>query len=461
MVRRVLVVGLDSAAPELMFKRFIDKLPNTRGMTKKGIHGRMRSSDPPITIPAWAVMVTSRSPGRLGMYGFRHRKGSSYTEFRIANSTSLGVPAIWDVLGSRGKRSCLVGIPPSFPPFPVDGWLISGFITPSTRRPYTYPPELRDEVESLIGEYVFDVRFRTEERDGLLRDLDDMSERQYKVMRHLLTTKPWDFYMFVDIGMDRVQHAFWKYFDEQHHLHKPGTRFENAVEDYYRRWDERIGELLSLVDDDTAVIVVSDHGAKRMKGCFCVNEWLIRQGYLKLRKGGNGTTSLEEVDVDWNRTIAWGWGGYYARIFVNVKGREEHGVVDPKDYERVLDELIRRIKDIRGPDGERWKTEVHKPEELYGQCEGDYPDLMVYFDDLSWRSAGTIGHGTLYLPENDIGPDDAVHSRDGIFILYDPREDYGGQEVRVDILDVAPTILHLMGVSIPSDFEGRVIEEVR
>lgn len=460
MARRVLVLGLDCAVPELMFDRFLDELPNVRAMMRKGIYGRMRSSDPPITIPAWTVMATSKSPGRLGMYGFRHRKGSSYTGFRIANSYSLEEPAIWDVLGSNGKRVCLVGIPPSYPPFPVNGWLVSCFITPSTKRSYTYPPELRAEIESLVGDYVFDVEFRTEERDRLLKDLYEMAERQYKVVRHLLTTKPWDFCMFVDIGMDRVQHAFWKYFDEEHHLHQPGTRFEGVVKDYYRHWDDRLGDLLSLVDGDTAVIVVSDHGAQRMRGCFCVNEWLAREGYLRLNRMPSKMTPLKDADVDWARTIAWGWGGYYARVFVNVKGREDRGVVDPSDYEKIREELTQRIKAIRGPNDERWNTEVYRPEELYGECIGDYPDLMVYFDGLSWRSAGTIGHGTLYLPENDLGPDDAVHSKEGIFVLHDPREDYGAKEIRLNVLDVAPTILHLMGLPVPGDMEGEVIKEV-
>jgi len=126
----------------------------------------------------------------------------------------------------------------------------------------------------------------------------------------------------------------------------------------------------------------------------------------------------------------------------------------------VRDELAEKLKGIRGPRGEKWNTSVYKPEELYPVCNGSPPDLIVYFDDLSWRSAGTIGHKTLYLAENDRGPDDAVHDYDGVFILYDPRRSLGGRRVAVDILDVAPTILKLMGLPVPATMEGRPVEGV-
>jgi predicted AlkP superfamily phosphohydrolase/phosphomutase len=162
--------------------------------------------------------------------------------------------------------------------------------------------------------------------------------------------------------------------------------------------------------------------------------------------------------VDWSKTTAWAWGGYYARIFINVKGREKDGVVDPRDYESTREQLKREIEGIKGPKGEKWDTKVYKPEELYPVCNGDPPDLLVYLDDLYWRSAGTIGHNTLYLPENDTGPDDAVHDYDGIFILYDPRKNVSGR-VDITIYDVAPTVLKLMGLQVPGGMEGRALEE--
>ncbi|HDI53102.1 MAG TPA: hypothetical protein ENF89_02995 [Candidatus Bathyarchaeota archaeon] len=268
-----------------------------------------------------------------------------------------------------------------------------------------------------------------------------------------MTHKPWSLFFLVEIGLDRVHHAFWKYFDEEHHLYQPGSEFETVVEDYYAYLDGKIGELLKLLDDDTQILIVSDHGAKRMKGAFCINSWLEEEGYLKLRRPLSRISRLEEADVDWSRTIAWGWGGYYARVFINVEGREAQGVVPRDEYEDVREELRRRLMGIKGPNGERWETKVYKPEELYPVCRGNPPDLMVYFDNLYWRSAGTMGHRDIYLPENDTGPDDAVHDKYGLYIYHDPRRDLGGRRLDMTIYEVAPLVLRAMGLQVPRDME--------
>ncbi len=453
---KVLTIGLDCAVPELLFQEFIDELPNFRKLISGGIYGRLKSCIPAITIPAWLVMMTSKSPGELGLYGFRHRRGYSYQDMWLATSRSIKKEALWDTLKKEGKQVCLVGVPPSYPPFAVNGSLVSCFITPGVDKQYTYPPGLKEEIESVVGEYIFDVEFRTEEREELLRQIYGMTERRFEVIRYLLKNKEWDFFMWVEIGVDRIHHAFWKFFDKKHHLYQSGNKFEGAIRDYYHYLDERVGEVLALIDKDTAVLVVSDHGAKGMRGAFCINEWLAEEGYLTLAARPQGTVSLEKVEVDWSKTRAWGWGGYYARIFLNVEGREQQGVIKPEDYEAEREKIARRLEAIKGPNGEVWNTRVFKPEEIYPESNGDPPDLMVYFDDLYWRAAGTVGHATCYLSENDIGPDDAVHAEDGVFILYNPKEKWG-RELNASIFDVAPSILHLMGIKIPRDMEGKSI----
>ena len=216
------------------------------------------------------------------------------------------------------------------------------------------------------------------------------------------------------------------------------------------------------------MLIVSDHGVKRMKGGFCVNEWLIKEGYLVLKETketqdcttNNDIISIEKADVDWSKTKAWGWGGYYARIFLNIYGREDNGIIDPADYEDMRDELTEKLNKLRDPEGNLMNMRVFKPEEIYDKCNGNPSDLMVYFDDLYWRSIGTIGHKSMYLRENDLGPDDAMHSEYGIFIMYDPEieEMNRGKEVdNLSIMDVAPTILNLMGVDVPEDMGGKVI----
>jgi predicted AlkP superfamily phosphohydrolase/phosphomutase len=456
MNKKVLIVGLDSAPGEIVFDRS-GELPVLRELQENGLSGNLRSSDPPITIPAWMVMSTGKDSGKLGLYGFRHRKGYSYDEMWIANSKAIKEKAVWDIIGEHGGQSCLVSVPPSYPPHPVPGNLISCFITPSKEREYTYPQALRQEIEERFGPYIFDVVFRTEDRDQILAEIYKMTEQRFEAMKYLIRNKPWNLFMFVEIGVDRVQHAFWKYMDHEHYLYEPGNRFENVIIDYYKFLDKKIGELLSYVDKDTVVLVVSDHGAKRMKGCFCVNEWLIEQGDLVVKERPQKPVSLDDLEIDWPRTKVWGWGGYYARLFLNVEGREPQGIIMPDDYEKARDELIERLLAIRGPKGEEWKTQIIKPQEHYEELNGEYPDLMVYFDDLYWRSAGTLGYGTKFLPENDTGPDDAVHAHDGIYILYDPKNKMKKRK-NASILDIAPTVLNNLDIQVPKDMKGKIIK---
>jgi predicted AlkP superfamily phosphohydrolase/phosphomutase len=453
--KKLLVVGLDSAPGEIVFDRS-GELPVLRGLMERGRHGRLRSSDPPITIPAWMVMATGKDAGRLGLYGFRHRTGYSYDKMWIATSKSIKEPAVWDIIGDAGGRSCLVSVPPSYPPRPVPGNLISCFITPDNEKEYTYPAELRREIEEKFGPYAFDVEFRTEDKEELLQGIYKMTAKRFEVLNYLAREKPWNLFWFVEIGVDRVQHGFWKYMDSGHHLYVQGNPYEDAIIDYYKYVDQKTGELIETCGRDTVVLVVSDHGAKRMKGAFCINEWLIEEGDLVLKETPQKPESIEKLAVDWPRTKAWAWGGYYARVFMNVEGREPQGIVRPEEYEKERDSLAERIMSLSGPDGEKWETRVIKPQEYFSEARGEYPDLMVYFDDLYWRSAGTLGHGAKFLSENDTGPDDAVHAQDGMYILCDPGNERSLRK-DADIIDIAPTILHRLGRAIPNDMRGKIL----
>lgn len=455
-MRKVFVIGLDSAPPQIVFDKK-NELPHLKYLIENGTSARLRSTDPPITIPAWPSMVTSKNPGKMGLYGFRHRKPGTYNEMYFTMSNNISEPTVWDILADKDIPSCLVGIPPSYPPKPINGNLISCFMTPDAERDYTYPASLKDEIERKFGKYKFDVTFRTEDRDILLKDLYDMTEQHFKIIKYLIQRKKWQFFMFMEIGVDRVHHAFWKYFDEQHHLYQAGNKYENVIIDYYKFIDEKIGEILELLDGDTIVFVVSDHGVKAMKGAFCINQWLQDKGYLTIKKTPSAETDLEKAEIDWPKTKVWAWGGYYARVFLNIKGREPEGTIYPFRYEAWRNKLKKEICRIKGPNGEEWNTRACKPERLYPEANGDKPDLMVYFDDLSWRSAGTIGHKSMYLSKNDKGPDDSMHDWYGIFIMYDPKNRDKKWLDKIDILDFAPTILNIMGSDVPTDMEGRSI----
>ncbi|MDX9828757.1 MAG: alkaline phosphatase family protein [Anaerolineae bacterium] len=453
---KVFVVGIDCGEPSLVFERWRDRLPNLGRLMQAGTYGELTSTIPAITVPAWASMLSSKDPGQLGFYGFRNRADHSYERMTIATARAIKVPRAWNLISAAGKKVVVAGVPQTYPVEPVNGALISSFLTPSTQSQYTHPPELKAEIEGLLdGEYMFDVgQFRTENKDDLLAQIYRMAERQHTVVKHLMTSRPWDFFMHVDMGVDRMHHGFWKFFDATHPKHEPGNPYENAIRDYYVHLDAQIGERLALLDEETAVLVVSDHGAKPMVGGICFNEWLKQEGYLVLEHQPAGIVPLEKCEVDWSRTRAWGSGGYYARLFLNVKGREPEGIIEPEDYERVRDELAERIAAITDPEGKPIGSVAYKPEDIYAEVNNIAPDLIVYFGNLSWRSLGSLGTGQVHTFENDTGPDDANHAQEGLYIYYNPQRPGEGSGPRRHLMDVAPTLLDLVGVDVPKDMRG-------
>jgi predicted AlkP superfamily phosphohydrolase/phosphomutase len=355
----------------------------------------------------------------------------------------------------------LLGIPQTFPPKPVNGILVGDFLTPDTKSDYTYPSEFKNEITKVVGDYILDVReFRSDKKDSILKEIFEMTRKRFQLARYLLAEKEWDYFMMVEIGVDRIQHAFWACMDKTHRYYRPGNSHENAILDYYRLIDAEIGELLKFADKSTTVFVVSDHGVQKMEGSICINEWLIREGYLSLLEMPTTPTPFAKLKVDWSKTKAWGDGGYYSRIFLNLKGREPQGTVDAGEYDQLRSELIEKIEAIPDEKGLPIGTKVFRPEELYQTRNGVAPDLMVYFGKLAWRSAGTVGRDSIHTFENDTGPDDANHGQYGIFIAA-PAGSNGttGRLQGLEIQDIAPTILKILDVSIPGDMEGKVIQE--
>lgn len=450
--KKVMVIGLDCAAPELVFEKFAGKLPHLDRFRQSAQWGRLESVKPPITVPAWACMMSGKDPGRLGIYGFRNRVDHGYDNLKTANSESVKEPLLWDILGSVGLSSILIGVPPSYPVRPVKGFRLGCFLTPGTDSDdWAYPPALVGELREKLGGYAVDVAdFRSPDKERLLHDIFELNHRQFDAAEYLLKTKPWDYFMMVNIAVDRMHHAFWSYFDPGHRKYVPGNPYENKMFEFYQEVDTRIGRMLELAGDDTAVLIVSDHGAKRIDGGICINEWLIREGLLTLKGPLPAEpTPYAKIGVDWSKTKAWGEGGYYARVFINKAGREPQGIVTDEEYESFRTDLATRLAQIPDDRGEPILTHVFRPEEIYPEVRNIAPDLLVHFGDLHWRSIGTVGHGSTHTLDNDTGPDDANHAQHGIYLLRAPGLE--GGNVDGHLLQIAPTVLKLFGKRVPRD----------
>ncbi|HEY0389724.1 MAG TPA: alkaline phosphatase family protein [Gaiellales bacterium] len=452
--KRLMIIGLDCAAPEILFDDMKGELPVLNRLMEQGVYGPLESCDPPITVPAWSCMMSSKDPGTLGFYGFRNRKDHSYDGMTFATAEKVKEDRVWDILSRAGKHVVVLGVPQTFPPSRVNGEMIGCFLSPSTESRYTFPEELRDEIRDVVGEYMVDVpNFRTDQKDRILRDINEMTRRRFQLARHLRDSRPWDFFMMVEMGPDRLHHGFWRYYDPKHPDYVPGTPYETAFRDYYRYLDGEIGSLIEGLDDDTALMVVSDHGAQSMYGGIQVNEWLVREGYLTLHDP-DATGPVKPDMIDWSRTRVWGDGGYYSRIFLNVRGREPEGIVDPAGVEPLRDELIGKLEALGDEHGTPIGTRVFRPEQLYHHVNGVPPDLICYFGNLTWRAIGSVGDGRVHVRENDTGPDDANHAKFGIYIFDGPgmpqTPPSGAQ-----LFDIAPTALALLGHPVPADMQGR------
>jgi predicted AlkP superfamily phosphohydrolase/phosphomutase len=452
---KTLVIGLDSAAPEILFKD--ERLVNFRRLMEGGCYGELETIIPPITVPAWMCMATSQDPGSLGVYGFRNRTDHSYDGLGIVNSKAIQELAIWDQVAREGKRATIIGVPPSYPPRKVNGVCIGCFMTPdTTKSDYTIPPQVKDEIAKLVGDYSVDVKgFRTEKKDWLKDEIYDMSRKHFEVVRHMLQRTDWDYFQFVEIGLDRLQHGFWKYHDREHVLHQADSPYEEVIRDYYLYLDDELGKLLDLLTDDTSILVMSDHGSQRLDGGFCVNEWLVKEGLLVLNEYPKEITPFSKLSVNWEKTKVWSEGGYYARVFFNVKGREPQGTVEKADYEKFRDEIKAKFEALTDDKGQPMGTLVFRPDEIYQTVRNVAPDLIVHFGALYWRSIGGVGYPGLHIQENDTGPDDCNHAQHGSFILAASNNPLQGEVAGAHILDMSPTLLELGGYDVPNSMQGK------
>ena len=464
--RKVMVIGLDCADPELVFGPWLEDLPNIKRVLDAGVYGKLRSITPPITVPAWMCMMTSRDPGELGIYGFRNRSEYGYDKLSVANSASIHEDTVWDILSREGKDSIIIGVPPTYPVKPLRGSLISCFLTPGSQSQFTYPHDLRPEVQRLVGDYMVDVKgFRTDKKQWLLSQIYEMTTKRFTVAKHLLKTRPWDFFMMVEMGTDRIHHGFWQFMDGQHVLYAGDDNpFRDAIHEYYKYVDSLLGELLEFADANTRVLIVSDHGAKRMDGAIALNEWLVQKGYLALKKYPSEPTRFDQLEVDWVRTKAWGEGGYYGRICLNIEGREPQGAVPKNEYDALRRKLKEELEALGDEGGRSIGTRVVLSEDVYKETRNIAPDLSVFFGDLYWRSSGMVGNGKIHSRENDTGPDGANHNWDGILVMAEGKDLARSRTTAAPPLqgmrlyDVAPTILEAFKISGLLHMQGKSIQ---
>jgi predicted AlkP superfamily phosphohydrolase/phosphomutase len=451
---KILVIGLDGASPEILFTD--ERLQNIRRVMEIGCYSRLESITPPQAVPPWMCMATSQDPGSLGVYGFRNRMDRSYNRPRPVDFMSIQGISIWDHLADAGKRSIVIGVPLTYPLREINGISVGdAFTTPPGQVDFAYPAGVMDEIIDLVGEYPVNVKgFHTPDKEGLRQRVFSTSLKQFQLVRHFLETQEWDYFQFVDMGLDLIQRRFWQFYDPHHKLYEPGNPYKDVIPDYYLFLDEQIGQVLELLTDDTIVLIVSGYGAQKLDGGYCLNEWLIKEGLLVLDEYPQKITSFDQLSVNWAKTKVWSEGDESVQIYMNLIGREPEGVIELEDGSRFRDELKARLESILDDRGEPIGTLVFKPEEIYRHVRNVVPDIIAQFGG-AWQSISDVGYRKFHLQENQAGLDGCHPGKFGAFILAASNSPLSGEIQGVQLLDVSPTLLDLAGYEIPASMQGK------
>lgn len=511
---KVFIIGLDGATFDLI-KPWIatNRLPNIASLMENGIWGDLETVIHPLTAPAWTSFMTGKNPGKHGIFDFILRKPNSY-DIQLINAHCRDDQTLWKLLGNAGKKVGIINVPVNYPPEKVNGFLVSWMDAPGVESTFTYPEDLYRKIKRDVGEYKITADFHVT-LDKYVTELHDLIENRATVTEYLMEKYEWDFFMVLFGATDFAQHAFWKYMDETHPDHNPteAAKYGSVIQEVYEKIDKKIGRFLEKLGRDTIVIIMSDHGAGPLRKVVNLNRWLFENGWLAptgaskeesmLRKMGrrivrnsmkksfsllkrklpvnikgrlrslfpNVRNKLESYllssQIDWSQTKAFSLGAY-GNIWINLKGREPRGTVEPgAEYETLRSQIIDRLLKLQDPDTmEEVVSEVYRREELYhGRYLDRAADLIVRWKDYAYHSRQRFGaeensvfesRQTMPLCNLEMN---GYHTLKGILIIKG-RHSKKNLEIRgAHITDVAPTILYLMNVPIPEDIDGRVLTE--
>jgi predicted AlkP superfamily phosphohydrolase/phosphomutase len=503
---KVIIIGLDGATFDLILPWIKDgKLPSFSLMMENGVYGELRSTVPILTPPAWSSFMTGKNPGKHGIMGFFSREKNGYG-VRVTNSTHRRTKEIWTILSENGRKVGVINVPITYPPKKVNGFMITGMMTtPPNSNNFTYPSFLREELEKVIGKGTLDPLFTYLEREGVfINEAFDSTEKLEKISLFLMEKHKPDLFMVVFNGTDYLQHRFWRHIDPEHPRYKAekSGKYAKIILGYYQKMDKILGKFLETADDKTTIIVMSDHGAGPLHKYIHVNSWLMQMGLLKLKRklltrfkhfmykmGFNPEkvyntlfsirlgsirirtnrsnpkirTFLNEFflsfsDVDWKRTKAYSMGS--GLIYINLKGREPLGTVNPgPEYEGLRDQIIDQLYRLKDSEtGEYVVEKVYRKEEIYA---GPYLDTLP--DIIFVPKSGYMTFEEYEFGANSVMTKadavSATHKLNGILLMKGPGIKKGSHLQNAEITDIAPTVLHILGLPVPEDMDGKVLVE--
>jgi predicted AlkP superfamily phosphohydrolase/phosphomutase len=489
MPRQAVVIGLDGAAWQLLEPLLnAGAMPRLASLCSSGATGTLSSTVPTYTPPAWTSAITGVNPGRHGVYGF-HAGSPQSERLDLMHSGRIKSPALWRIANQQGARVGIYNVPLTYPPQEVDGWMISGMMTPSyahRRAGFAFPKELEDSILSWVPDYAIDLALDWDKdwRDTSLceRAVEGLRQR-HDVLERLLETEPVDVVFTVLETPDRLQHVYYRYLDPRDDFYTSATAksFRPAIVEVFRTLDRIVGLLDDYAGDDGGALVCSDHGFTAWESSLHTNRLLEKWGYLRLKPGAKlmrtelvrravplakrvlgGRLAREAkkrtfAAIDWSQTKAFATYIPQQGIHLNVRGRERLGIVDSSEIEPLKDEIAARFETLRTPGGDRVTDRVWRSEEVFeGTALEGAPDLMPVLRDYRIELDDEIFHKDLFTDYGHLPR--GAHHPDGIVALKG-RGIGAGARITGSVVDVTPTILYMAGLKIPEGLDGKVLTD--
>ena len=507
---RVLVIGLDGATWTVLSPWIEDgSLPNLARLRAEGSWGNLMSTIPPLTAPAWSTFLTGKNPGKHGVFHFvplddgAEAESASANKPEVVDARSIKSSTLWDILGHHGRKVGSINVPMSYPPRPVNGFMITCLLTPPGAAVFTYPPELSRRLDGYqidLDRFIDQKPFARDEQGvhqkrivkpslQLVNEFYAMEEKRAETALDLMGSQPWDVFMVVFTATDRMGHYLWPYHQTGDGTPE-GEAIHQAIRRLYQRLDEHIGALVEKSGPGTSVIIMSDHG---MGPIFSRNahwnSWLYKNGYLTVTKSSGKTIDgwLLRLGIprDWLRKMVRripglaqsrvasrartaqtapidyrGSRASYARIFDPVGGIFINAT--GKEREQLVTELMARVRELRDPvTGKPIVREVFRREECYhGPHVQGLPDIILLMHPEYGSSDRLSNYSTIVTDRPQIS-DPGGHHIEGIFIARGPEIVHTPDPLaNLNITDVAPTILYALGLPIPEDMDGSVLTQV-
>ncbi len=465
-------------------------MPRLKGLFDRGASGELTSTVPPYTPPGWTSIFTGVNPGRHGIFGFT--LGNIQRDEGLVRLDRVRAPALWNVANAQGKRVGLFNVPMTYPPPPVEGFAVSGMLTPEgggeTPRGFTHPAALAEELVAAAGGYEIDIEVDYDEDWKSTAIIDRLSRNlamKRAALRHVLETSGDVSILFAVLeAPDRVMHVHYKYIDPRcsHYESSEGTRIRERVWAFFDEMDEAIGDLLAWAGEDGWVVTMSDHGFGPKEKVVNVNAALREWGLLNVAGAGaalgsSGARRLarrvkkvlpkaayrrakaaSRQTIDWSKTKAFASPNPQQGIYVNLRGREPGGIVDGSEYESLCAEITERFAGLRDPDdGAPVLDRMYKREEvLDGPLAGGAPDLFPVCRDYTYELSDGLFSPSALTDYRDLPR--GFHHIDGIFGIAGPGVT-PARDRRAHLYDIAPTALYLAGCTIP-EVDGKVLSDL-